>query len=97
MLYERKLPLTNRESEVIKLVCQGYSNNEIAQKLYISPHTAKAHLSSIIYKFNAKNRTHVAYIYTFQYTQEIFNSLLKLRSTPLSEEFAKVPEGAVGS
>ena len=55
--------LTFRETEVIKLLCLGYSNFEIAKELFISIHTVKAHVSSIIYKFEAKNRTHAIYLY----------------------------------
>ena len=42
--------LTDREYEVLKLIIEGYSNSEIAQKLYISTHTIKAHIASIYEK-----------------------------------------------
>ena len=48
--------LTNREKEVLKLLAKGYTNPEIAQKLYISPHTVKAHVAAILKKLNVKNR-----------------------------------------
>lgn len=48
--------LTNREKEVLKLLAKGYTNPEIAQMLYISPHTVKAHVAAILKKLNAKNR-----------------------------------------
>lgn len=48
--------LTNREKEVLKLLAKGYTNPEIAQKLYISTHTVKAHVAAILKKLNAKNR-----------------------------------------
>ncbi len=48
--------LTNREKEVLELLAKGYTNPEIAQKLYISPHTVKAHVAAILKKLNAKNR-----------------------------------------
>ena len=54
--------LTTREKEVLKLVCEGYNNTEIAQMLYISKHTAKAHVTSIIKKLNKRNRTDTAYM-----------------------------------
>lgn len=48
--------LTNREKEVLELLAKGYTNPEIAQMLYISPHTVKAHVAAILKKLNAKNR-----------------------------------------
>ena len=54
--------LTEREIEVLRLVCKGYTNKRIAKKLFISAHTVKAHISSIIYKLKAKNRTEAVYI-----------------------------------
>lgn len=52
--------LTQREYEVLKLVVDGKSNNEIAQELCISEHTAKAHVCNIIQKFVVDDRTQVA-------------------------------------
>ena len=54
--------LTGREKEVLELICKGYTNPEIAEELCVSVHTAKAHVNSIIRKFNASNRTLVTYI-----------------------------------
>lgn len=54
--------LTKREKEVLKLVCEGYNNVEIARILNISKHTSKAHVTSIIKKLNKRNRTESAYI-----------------------------------
>ena len=53
--------LTDREKEVLIYVCKGYSNAEIAKALVISEHTAKAHVTSILRKFDVKNRTIAAY------------------------------------
>lgn len=53
-------PLTPREFEILKLVVLGKSNSEIAKELCISPHTAKAHVSSIIEKFSVQDRVQVA-------------------------------------
>lgn len=53
-------PLTGRETEVIALLCEGKSNKEIARALYISLDTAKAHLTSIMHKLGARNRTEAA-------------------------------------
>lgn len=53
-------PLTEREFEVLKLIVLGKSNNEIAKDLFISVHTAKAHVSSIIDKFKVEDRVQMA-------------------------------------
>ncbi len=44
--------LTQREMEVLRLVAQGLSEREVADKLFISPHTAHRHLSNIRLKLN---------------------------------------------
>ena len=52
--------LTEREYEVLKLVVDGKSNNEIANDLKISEHTAKAHVCNIIQKLVVDDRTQAA-------------------------------------
>ncbi len=54
--------LTKSELCVLELIVQGLSNEEIAQKLFISKHTVKAHVGSIIKKLDAKNRSNAIYI-----------------------------------
>ncbi len=54
--------LTKRELEVCKYLILGLDNEQIAEKLYISKHTVKSYVSSIIEVLEAKNRTEVAYI-----------------------------------
>lgn len=49
--------LTGREIEVLRLLAQGESNKEIATELSISERTVKFHVSSILGKLNASNRT----------------------------------------
>jgi len=49
-------PLTEREKEVLALVAQGLSNDEIAAKLYVSPLTAKTHVSRAMTKLGARDR-----------------------------------------
>lgn len=48
--------LSIRESEIANWVIKGLRNKEIADKLYISEHTVKKHLSNIFKKFDVKNR-----------------------------------------
>ena len=57
MFKEQHANLTQREYEVLKLVVDGKSNNEIAQELMISEHTAKAHVCNIIQKLVVDDRT----------------------------------------
>ena len=54
--------LTRRELDVIALVSAGRTNNQIAKELFISPKTAGIHVSRIIAKLGAANRTEAAAI-----------------------------------
>ena len=54
--------LSQRERQVLKYLANGRSNKEIARILYISEHTAKAHVRSIMSKLNAGSRTEVTAI-----------------------------------
>lgn len=55
-----KIQLTDRELEVLKLIVDGYSNAEIAEKLFVSIHTAKAHVCNILQKLSVDDRTQAA-------------------------------------
>jgi DNA-binding NarL/FixJ family response regulator len=48
--------LTEREREVMALVAEGLSNDEIAERLYVSPMTAKTHVSRAMTKLGARDR-----------------------------------------
>jgi len=48
--------LTKREKQVLELVASGFANPEIADRLYISPHTVKSHVSNIFEKLDATDR-----------------------------------------
>lgn len=60
MFKQQHSNLTQREYEVLKLIVDGKSNNEIAEELTISSHTAKAHVCNIIQKLVVDDRTQVA-------------------------------------
>lgn len=49
--------LTDREREVMTLVAEGLTNAEIGQRLFMSPATARTHVSRILLKLNARDRT----------------------------------------
>ena len=53
-------PLTAREHEVLALITEGLSNQEIAGRLFMSPKTASVHVSRIITKLGVRNRTEAA-------------------------------------
>jgi len=52
--------LSEREREVLVLLAQGASNRDIAEKLYITEGTVKNHVSNILAKLQADNRTRAA-------------------------------------
>ncbi len=52
--------LTSREMEVLRLIAQGKSNQEIGDVLYIGLKTVKTHVSSILAKLNLNDRTQAA-------------------------------------
>lgn len=62
VMRKKQEDLTEKETEVIFYLASGLSNKEIAQKMYVTEHTVKAHLTSIFKKFNVTNRTAAALI-----------------------------------
>ncbi|MDX1416904.1 MAG: response regulator transcription factor [Candidatus Promineifilaceae bacterium] len=56
--------LSQREREVLALVVQGLSNKEIAERLVISPATARNHVSACLNKLGASNRAQATYLAT---------------------------------
>ena len=47
--------MTSREIEVLNLICQEYSSQEIADKLFVSFHTVEGHRANLLAKAGAKN------------------------------------------
>lgn len=54
-LFETEDELSEREKDVVKLICQELTNNEIGEKLFISPRTVESHRQRILEKIGAKN------------------------------------------
>jgi DNA-binding NarL/FixJ family response regulator len=59
---ERLAALTDREREVLTLVAAGLSNDEIAQRLVVSPATAKTHVNRAMVKLGARDRAQLVVI-----------------------------------
>jgi len=54
--------LTEREIEVLTLVARGWSNQEIGEALFVTPATAKTHVSRLLMKLNARDRAQLIVI-----------------------------------
>jgi DNA-binding NarL/FixJ family response regulator len=57
--------LTNREREVVALVAHGLSNDEIAERMVLSPMTAKTHVSRAMTKLGARDRAQLV-VFAYQ-------------------------------
>lgn len=53
----KRLGISKREYEVLELMAKGYSNQEIADKLFVSANTIKTHSSNLFLKLEATRRT----------------------------------------
>lgn len=62
---ERNVALARREREVASLICQGYRNKEVAQKLNISEQTVKSHCNRIYKKLGVSDRLQLA-LYSYK-------------------------------
>ncbi|UGU17408.1 response regulator transcription factor [Sinomicrobium kalidii] len=49
--------ITRREKEILQLVTEGYTSSQIAEKLFISPHTVETHRKNLMEKFDVNNMT----------------------------------------
>ena len=52
--------ITKKEKEILNYVCAGFTNKEVANKLYISEQTVKSHCNHLFKKFGVTNRTKLA-------------------------------------
>jgi len=53
----RRLGISKREFEVLELIAAGLSNQEIADRLFVSTSTVKTHVSNVLAKLDASRRT----------------------------------------
>jgi len=56
--------LSHRERQVLTLVCEGLTNSQIAEQLFLSESTVKSHLSSAFAKFGVRSRREAAALFT---------------------------------
>jgi DNA-binding NarL/FixJ family response regulator len=66
------IPLTEREKEVLRLIIKEYSNQEIADELFISPRTVDAHKRNLLEKTGSKN---VAGLVLYAIDKQLFEDL----------------------
>jgi DNA-binding NarL/FixJ family response regulator len=55
------LPLTTREVEILQLVASGFTNSEVARKLWVTEQTVKFHLRNVYRKLDVANRTEASH------------------------------------
>ena len=69
----QKFNLTQRESQILKLILQNYSNKQIANILNIHIDTVKSHVSNILYKTKTQDRLDIFH----KFFKDEINQLIK--------------------
>ena len=64
------MELSVRETQILKFLCYGDGDKEIAYKLKISPRTVQTHISRLVLKLNARNRISAVANYLRYYAKE---------------------------
>ncbi len=80
--------LSPREREVARLIATGMSNEQIAQELYLSPHTVRSHVSRVLHAFGVATR--VGVVSSFEATELGLPSLPVPALTPRQFEVAEL-------
>ncbi len=57
------MKLSVRESQILELLCHGFTNKTIAQQLSVSPHTVRDHISAMSNRFHVKGRAALVTVY----------------------------------
>jgi DNA-binding NarL/FixJ family response regulator len=57
--HDDEISLSERESDILRLICLGHSNHEIGDKLFISKRTVDKHRANILLKTNSRNTAHL--------------------------------------
>lgn len=60
MINKRTSRLSSREMEILELLVEGATNQDISKRLYITPNTTKSHVVNIFNKLGVINRTQAA-------------------------------------
>jgi DNA-binding CsgD family transcriptional regulator len=77
--------LTRREKQTVALVCLGFTNQEIAERMIISVNTVKTHIRNIFNKFNVNSKTDLQLIFAgwdFTEWSELESGIHYLESPP---------------
>jgi two-component system, NarL family, response regulator DevR len=61
---DQEQPLNERQREVLRLIAEGLSNREIAERAHLSEHTVKGYVEEILERLDARNRVHAAILAT---------------------------------
>ena len=69
-LFDIEDELSEREKDVVRLICQEFTNKEIAEKLFISQRTVESHRQRIIDKLGVKNTVGIV---IYAVINDIFN------------------------
>lgn len=72
--------LTDRELEILKCIINGMSNSDIAKEKFITIHTAKAHVKSILHKLGVTTRLGIAVV-------AITQGLVKIEDIHIKQNF----------
>lgn len=76
--------LTTRQKDVVALIAAGCSNDEVGERLGISPRTAKAHSDALRHKLGVTRRRHIPAAYRLLTGEDPYVSSLVVLRTPRS-------------
>ena len=68
---KNKICFTHREEQILECILEGLTNKEIANRLFISVHTVKAHLENLFLKTDTHSRVQLA-VYILKYNNSMF-------------------------